>query len=243
MAAFRMAAFKRPAKQTTPAASDAAPKPHDVNDRRKNETRNAGALADARFRTLVGEAGWAQLPEPVRRRFSKCLAPDEALVYRGNVVATELSRAGCVFAFMARAIGAPLPLTDGATGPAVVSVVEDTQLGGQCWTRTYARPGRLPQTVHSAKRFRGETGLEEYVGYGIGMALEVAVEEQALVFRSAHYFLSIGRWRWRLPRLMEPGRMEIVHREEGGGTFSFRLRMTHPVLGVLVHQLANFRDT
>ncbi len=68
-------------------------------------------------------------------------------------------------------------LTNGATGPALVAVVEDERLGGQSWTRLYARPGRFPQTIHSAKRFRGPTGLEEYVGYGIGMALRVTVED------------------------------------------------------------------
>jgi hypothetical protein len=202
-----------------------------------------GTLSDARFRTLLGEAAWSRLPEPVRRRFSKRLAPGEMLLYRGRVVATELSRAGRILAFLARAIGAPLPLSDGAVGPAVVSVVEDARLGGQCWTRIYARPGRVPQTIHSTKRFRGETGLEEYVGYGIGMALVVAEDEGALVFRSSHYFVAIGRRQWRLPRLLEPGRMEVTHREEGGGTFSFRLRLTHPLLGPMVHQLAYFRDT
>jgi Domain of unknown function (DUF4166) len=199
-------------------------------------------LADTRFRTLVGEPAWARLPEPVRRRFSKRLVPGEALVYRGTVVATELSFAGRVLAFFARAIGSPLPVTNGATGPALVAVAEDDRLGGQCWTRMYARPGRFPQTIHSAKRFRGPTGLEEYVGYGIGMALYVTVEEGALVFRSDHYFVWVGNWRWRLPRVLEPGRMEITHRDEGGCTFSFRLALTHPLLGRIVHQLAYFQD-
>jgi hypothetical protein len=105
------------------------------------------------------------------------------------------------------------------------------------------RPGRFPQAIHSAKRFRGVTGLEEYVGYGIGMALRVTVEEGVLVFRSEHYFLQIGDWRWRWPKVLEPGRMEITHREEGGGMFSFRLDLVHPLLGRLVHQLACFHDT
>ncbi len=200
------------------------------------------SLSDARFRTLVGERAWAQLPEPVRQRFSKCLAPGEALLFRGRVVATELSLAGRMMAFLARAIGAPLPLTDGATGPAFVALVEDERLGGQSWTRIYVRPGRFPQTIHSAKRFRGPTGLEEYVGYGIGMALRVTVEDAALVFRSDHYFFGVGSWRWRWPKLLEPGRMEITHREEGDGRFSFRLALMHPLLGRVVHQLACFRD-
>jgi hypothetical protein len=199
-------------------------------------------LADLRFRTLVGEAAWARLPDAVCRRFSKCLSPEDAVFYRGKVVATELSRAGWLLAFLARAIGSPLPLTDGATGPALVVVTEDACLGGQSWTRIYTRVGRHPQTVHSAKRFCGSTGLEEYVGYGIGMALKVTVEDAALVFRSDHYFLALRRWRLRLPRLLEPGEMCITHRDEGSGAFSFLLALTHPLLGRLVHQLAYFLD-
>ena len=201
------------------------------------------ALADARFRRLVGDAQLGELPLAVRRRFSKRLAPGETALYRGQVVTIELSRAGRVLAFLGRAVGAPLPLTDGATGAAIVAVTEDEAAGGQLWTRSYARPGRFPQVVHSAKRFRGPTGLEEYVGCGIGMTLTVAVEERALVFRSSGYFLDLGAWRLKLPRWLAPGRMEIVHREEvAGGRFSFRLTLPHPRLGRLLHQLAWFED-
>jgi len=230
-----MAAFDERDTEQTHRPVRAAPERH--------QDRAGAALTDVRFRTLVGEESWGRLPEPVRRRFSKRLAPHEPLVYRGLVVATELSRAGRIMALLARLIGAPLPLADGATGPALVSVVEDERFGGQCWTRIYARPGRFPQTIHSAKRFGGVTGLEEYVGYGIGMALCVSVEAQALVFRSDHYFIELGSRRWRLAKALEPGRMEVTHQEEGGGTFSFRLRLTHPILGCIVHQLAYFRDT
>jgi hypothetical protein len=200
------------------------------------------ALGDLRFRALVGEAAWAELPEAVRRRFSKRLGPDDTVVYRGTVVATELSAVGRVLSFLARAIGGPLPLADGATGPALVVVTEDAPLGGQCWLRIYQRPGRFPQAIHSAKRFRGPTGLEEYVGCGIGMALRVSVEGGALIFRSAGYFLQLGRWRLRLPRALSPGSMQIEHRDEGGGTFAFSLALTHPLFGRLVYQLAYFRD-
>ena len=202
----------------------------------------SAAVGDLRFRTLVGEAAWAELPEAVRRRFSKCLAPEETLIYRGRVVDTRLSRAGRVLSFLARAIGAPLPLTDGATGPALVVVTEDPRLGGQSWLRIYTRPGRFPQAINSTKRFRGATGLEEYVGCGIGMSLRVTVEEGVLLFRSAGYFLEFGRWRLPIPRALNPGRMQIEHRDEGAGTFAFSLQLTHPLLGLLVHQLAIFGD-
>jgi hypothetical protein len=199
-------------------------------------------IEDLRFRTLVGERAWGELPEAVRRRFSKCLGPNEALVYQGLVTATRLSAAGRVLSFLSRAIGSPLPLTNGATGPAVVIVTEAAGLGGQSWLRIYARPGRFPQAIHSAKRFSGPTGLEEYVGCGIGMALRVSVEEEALAFRSAGYFLQLAGWRLPIPRILQPGQMQIVHRDLGAGSFEFSLSLTHRVFGLLVHQAAVFHD-
>jgi hypothetical protein len=199
-------------------------------------------IDDIRFRTLVGERAWGELPEAVRRRFSKCLGPSDAVVYQGVVTATRLAPAGRVLSFLARAIGSPLPLTDGATGPAVVIVTEDAGLGGQSWLRIYARPGHFPQAIHSAKRFSGPTGLEEYVGCGIGMALRVSVEEGTLAFRSAGYFLQLAGWRLAIPRFFQPGQMLIVHRDLGSGSFEFSLSLTHRLCGQLVHQVAVFRD-
>lgn len=199
-------------------------------------------LGDLRFRTLLGEAQWSRLHPAVRRRFSKLLAPGEVALYRGKVVATELSRAGRLLVLAARLIGAPLPLANGATGPAVVAVSEDRALGGQSWVRMYARSGRAPQVIHSAKRFRGPTGLEEHVGFGIGMSLTVAEEAGALAFRSSRYYVEIGGWRLWLPAALTPGRMTILHREEADASFSFHLVLDHPRLGRLIDQLACFRD-
>lgn len=202
---------------------------------------------DTRFRDLVGSAAWAELPPAVRRRFSKQFKTGEAILYNGHVVETRLSRLGRLLALVARAIGSPLPVPDGNTGAAAVSVIEDRTTGHQNWTRTYERAGRFPQTVHSMKRFAGPTGLEEYVGAGVGMSLALSVEDGALVFRSGHYFIELGRLRIRLPQLLSPGVMEIVHRDEPAyrglaNAFSFRLTLTHPVLGCLVHQLAYFKE-
>lgn len=200
------------------------------------------SAGDPRFRQLVGDAAWSELPAAVRRRFSKRLGADETAIYRGQVLSTRLSRAGRLLAWMARLIGAPLPLVDGATGPAAVVVSENPLLGGQTWLRIYNRAGRFPQAIHSAKRFQGPTGLEEYVGCGIGMTLRVTVEDRALVFRSADYFLEAGRWRFTLPKFLQPGQMCIVHRDRGDGSFDFGLQLCHPLLGRLVAQDAVFRD-
>jgi Domain of unknown function (DUF4166) len=202
---------------------------------------------DMRFCNLVGPDAWATLPEVVQNRFSKRFKRAEPVLYSGHVVETRHNAAGRVFAVIARLIGSPLPDAGEGVAAAAVSVIEDAETGYQNWTRTYERFGRFPQVVHSMKRFEGATGLEEYVGRGIGMALIVSVDNRSLVFRSTYYFIQVFGRRLRLPRALEPGVMEIVHRDEPNyvglnRAFSFRLTLTHPWLGCLVSQLAYFKE-
>jgi hypothetical protein len=197
---------------------------------------------DTRFRELAGADAWARLPEAVRQRFSRPIGPGGMRLFRGQVIATSLSRTGRILARMAVLVGRPLPDQDGATGPATVIVTESPTLGGQIWTRTYSRPGRRPQTINSVKCFAGPTGLEEHLGHGLIMSLSLGVEAGALVFRSAGYALGIGRRRLRLPHWLMPGTCTITHRDEGAGVFSFTLALDHPWLGRLAYQAALFEE-
>ena len=200
------------------------------------------AAYDARFRRLLSAGDWAQLPELVRRRFSKRLGAAQTALYRGRVVETRHSRLGWILAHVCRVVGAPLPLYRDADVPAVVSVSEDAISGGQCWTRIYGRKDGFPQVIHSAKRFAGPTGLEEYLGRKLGMALSVSAGANELVFRSAHYFLMLFGKRVKLPRWMGPGSTVVRHRDLGEGRFAFDLDVIHPLFGELVHQHAEFHD-
>lgn len=200
-----------------------------------------GELADLRFRALLPAEAWATLPVAVRRRFSRRMTAGTTVIYCGAVPAVRANAAGRLLAQAARLIGGPLPLVY-EPGASVVTVTEDGVGQGQVWTRLYARRSGFPQVIHSAKRFAGPTGLEEHVGAGVGMALTVAVESEALVFRSAFYFVTVLGRRLRLPRWVEPGRLTIVHRDLGGGAFAFTLALDHRWLGCLISQDAIFRD-
>ena len=197
---------------------------------------------DTRFRALVGEAAWRNLPAAVQKRFSKRLGQARLAIYSGVIEQVRFSRAGWLLAQSCRAIGAPLPLYRDIHVPATVSVSEDGDSGGQCWTRIYCRKHGFPQVIHSAKRFAGKSGLEEYLGRGVGMALKVVAMDDGLEFRSDHYFLDIGRIRLRLPHWIGPGRTVVRHKDLGGGRFQFSLQLVHPLLGELVYQSGEFRD-
>lgn len=197
---------------------------------------------DPRFRRLVGEPAWAGLPAAVQRRFAKRFGDTSVVLYPGIIEAVRFSRSGWLLAQLCRLIGAPLPLHSDCDVPATVAVSGDGASGGQCWTRIYGRHRGFPQVIHSAKRFAGPTGLEEYLGRGIGMALRVTVVDGGLEFRSDHYFLDIGKWRLRLPHWVGPGRTVVRHIDRGEGMFEFSLSLTHPLLGEMVFQSGLFRD-
>jgi uncharacterized protein DUF4166 len=197
-------------------------------------------LGDVRFRALMRAEDWASLPPAIRRRFSTRLAGGQTMVYAGEVLESWMSRAGWWLAQAARLIGGPLPLTRDAHVPSVVTVTEG--MGGQIWTRLYARRKGFPQIVHSSKRFAGPTGLEEYVGCGVGMTLTVYARDGALVFRSENYFLQLFGRRFFLPAWLSPGTLYVTHAELFDGKFSFTLRIFHPRFGLIIRQMAMFRE-
>ena len=200
------------------------------------------SVHDFRFRALLGSTKWDGLPPEVRRRFSKRLSGTEVALYRGMVVEMNMSALGWVLAQVCRLFGAPLPLNRNPGGGALVSVSEDSSKGGQCWTRIYSRPGQFPQVIHSAKRFCGPTGLEEYLGRGLGMALRVEALEDGIAFVSDHYFIQVAGRRIRIPRFLVPGVTRVTHRQVAGSSFVFGLELDHPRFGGLVNQQILFDD-
>lgn len=207
-----------------------------------NSPETLRELGDLRFRSLVGQMQWQQLPKAVRRRFSKRLKDGATAVYAGTVTQTRTRWAGHLLAQITRLIGSPLPrqLSIGAT--ATVTVSEDCPTNGQFWTRIYGRRDGFPQVIHSVKRFCGPTGLEEYVGFGIGMTLNVNCQADGIRFISDHYFLQLGKLRCRLPTWLTPGAVIVSHIDKSHGQFAFILQVNHPWLGELMYQEILFSD-
>jgi hypothetical protein len=205
-----------------------------------SSSAGSGAV-ETRFARLAGTS-WTQLPAPIRRRFSRHLAEGQRIVYLGDVAATHMTIVGRLVAQLARLVGAPLPLESGGCVPVTVIVTGSERLGGQVWTRIYERARGFPQVIQSVKRFGGATGLEEIVARGVGMRLRLSVRDRALVFRSAGYFIRCLGVQLSLPIWLTPGVIEVVHREESSGRFSFSLSVTHSLAGHVIDQLAFFRE-
>jgi len=206
-----------------------------------NSPSARACAVETRFARLAGE-DWIQLPAPIRRRFSRHVADGKRLVYFGEVAATHMTIVGRVVAQLARLVGAPLPLQASGCVPVTVIVTGSERLCGQVWTRIYNRARRFPQVIQSVKRFGGATGLEEIVARGVGMRLTLSVRDRALVFRSAGYFIRCLGVSFSLPDWLTPGVIEVIHREESCGQFSFSLSVTHLWAGHIIDQIAFFRE-
>lgn len=200
------------------------------------------AVGTSQFAALLPLGHWAKLPATVRHRFERKALAGAAITYAGEVVECRMTMAGWLLAQAARAIGAPLPLGRDTGVPATVCITDDRAGSGQYWSRHYGRAAGFPQVIQSAKRFAGPTGLEEYLGHGIGIALRLTTEDGALLFVGDHYFLRLFGVRLRWPRWLAPGELVIRHQDIGGGRFVFALDLVHPRFGELMHQVALFAD-
>jgi len=222
-------------------AFELAPVPGDDIEVR-TAPRSDPNLGDLRFRALLRDSEWSSLPPAIRRRFSKRMPCGGTTVYAGEVLETRMNVGGWLLAQALRLIGGPLPTVRCAHVPSVVTVTNDKSSGGQIWTRIYARRHGFPQVVHSSKRFAGPTGLEEYVGYGVGMSLDLRVREGALIFRSRDYFVQVFGRRFFLPAWLRPGELTVIHAEVPDGRFSFTLQLMHPRFGLMLRQMALYRE-
>ena len=204
--------------------------------------QKAAKLQDNRFQALLQSSAWQQLPSAVQKRFSKRVKGGDSTVYVGQITQMRMSALGRTLANILRMIGAPLPLKVDIGTPSIVSVTEDAIEGGQIWTRLYANRRGFPQMIHSAKRFRGNTGLEEYIGFGLNMALATRVVNRALCFESAGYSLDVLGKRFPLPRFLTPFDLVVKHEDIDSDKFAFSLRLTAPWCGELIYQKGIYRE-
>ncbi len=200
-------------------------------------------LGDLRFSGLLGLEAWKKLPDAIQKRFSHRLRAGQTAIYTGTIDQIMMSRSGRILAHALRIIGAPLPLRIETGVAAIVTVTEDGKTGGQIWSRLYTSRNNFPQITQSSKRFSGPTGLEEYIGFGITMALTARTTHKAMIFESAGYSLNFWKFRLALPHFMTPGQVTVTHEDLSDGTFRFTLQLVHPHLGTLVGQSGVFHES
>jgi hypothetical protein len=191
------------------------------------------------FRSLVGDAAWAELPAAVQARFDAA-AHERPRVYPG-VMEVRASRFGRLIAQLCRLVGTPLAPWRGRD-VSVAVLTWPAAAGGLVWDRTYAFEGHQPITITSTKLMTKNGRLLEVALGGLGMRLATSVEAGALVFRSRGYFWRVAGLRLPIPAWLTPGAALVIHHDQGGGAFTFSMRFVHALAGETLFQEGRFRD-
>ena len=190
----------------------------------------------------VGAPGWWRLKPEIQRRFAADVKAGQVTCYDGVMSEVSCSLAGWLLAQVCRLLGTPLATAAGRDVPTTVLVYPDPGGAGTVWDRIYFFPEKRPVTVRSSKVLDEQDRLLERVGGGFGMLLRVFEQDGALHMVSRRYFLEWRGRRLSLPDLLSPGTAHVIHSDEGGGLFRFRLTIAHRLLGTLIFQDGLFSD-
>ena len=208
-----------------------------IEEGRRTRGIDRGAPDDT-YKALLGPLQWRRLKPEVKARFSTKPAVGTAIRYAGNMKVRR-SFCGALFAQFCRLIGTPLAPYAGEN--ALVDVaLEIDPAGGVEWRRHYRFSRHREALVSSTKRVNGDGVLEEHVGRGFSMQLEVFEQQGDLHFVSRDYHWQLGKFKVRLPALLTPGVTRVIHEQISGERFRFILRVTHPWLGETFFQEGEF---
>ncbi len=205
----------------------------------KTPTNNG--VKELRFRNLLTKSEWAGLPATTTARFGKYLADGQTKHYRGHVINTDMNFFGKCLSTVMRLFNAPLPTETDNTG-AVAHVTVTGENGAQIWNRKYSSNKSAAQLISSRKQFTGPTGLEEMLGYGIGITLKLTADAESIFFTADRFFMTFFGRRVYLPAFATPGHLTITHTDLGNGNFCFGMTLTHRLFGNLVNQNVLFTD-
>ena len=197
---------------------------------------------DNTYQNLLGSSQWLKLKPEIRKRFSVKPLMHSSIRYVGMMDVVKFNFMGWMFAQVCRLIGTPLAPYEGENIPMDIELVIHESTGGVSWNRTYKFNSGKITTVRSIKCLYSAGQLEEHIGFGFSMKLEVFERNGDLFFVSKDYLLRIGSLEVHLPRFITPGITTVSHEQISGARFRFTLSVVHPVFGETIYQIGEFRS-
>lgn len=191
--------------------------------------------------TLLGSAAWKRLPQRVRNRFATSVAAGEQVVYAGVMERVEANFFGKIVAWAGLLAGAPVVTKTGHNVTCDVCLFHDDRRGGTVWQRNYQFAGKKHTAATTKRADVNGMGLECF-GRGFGMKLNIFERDGALCFVSRQFYVEVLGWRFVFPKILQPGCMEVVHRDLDGGKFRFSMTLRHRVFGMMLYQDGVFED-
>ncbi|MBN8530305.1 MAG: DUF4166 domain-containing protein [Alphaproteobacteria bacterium] len=183
---------------------------------------------------------WSCLSPATRKRFET--DPDTTVFYEGVMSEVRCSPLGRLIALLGRCLGSPLIPHSGRDIPIHVMVYKKPGHPDIFKKRIYDFLGKQPFTVETRMRTDDDGRFVEYAGLGLGMIMELSVEEGGLYFHGRGYVWDTPLGRVPVPAWLSPGLAHVEHRDGEPGSFRVRIEMRHPWFGVTFVQDGVFQE-
>ena len=194
------------------------------------------------FKKILGSE-WHKLHPDIRRRFDKNPVPGTPLNYHGIMSELTCSKVGRLLGHLTQRLigGALIPFND-ANFPVDIQVYSKHGCPSIFKQRIYHLHGRKPIQFTSFMQESDKGEVLEYVGMGLGMKLQIRVQDGDLYFTSDGYFWEVFGWRIPLPGILTPGKTFLCHRNDNPEQFNIRIEIRHCLVGTTFTQAGVFRE-
>jgi Domain of unknown function (DUF4166) len=196
------------------------------------------------LRHCLGEKGWELLHPIIQQRFDRSCQMGAGLYYRGTMHELRCAWLLCLVGrLILPFIRSPLVPFNGVDIPVNVHVYVSSNQEKIVKERVYYLRDRLPFALISSMQASKNGTILEHVGWGLGVELQLNEKNGGLEFVSKQYFWEVGRWCFRIPDFLTPGRAYILHSQlENPQEFGLHFEVRHPLFGVVFLQHGVFQE-
>ena len=174
---------------------------------------------------------WEQLGDVVKRHYD--MTPGETTEMQIEGVMDEVyhSLFAKLFLLPGRIFGALVPYRGKLIATEVRNWTTAENDQAMFWHRTLHFPKKGDVIFRSRMEHVGNDEIIEFVKFGMGIRMQMSVEDSALVFNSLGYLWQLGSLKLPIPSWLILGDARIVERPVSNQDFYIEFTMDHPILG------------
>ncbi|MCG8425867.1 MAG: DUF4166 domain-containing protein, partial [Chromatiales bacterium] len=156
---------------------------------------------------------------------------DTQMTINGHMDEVYHSNIAKLFLLPGRLFGALVPYKGKNIATEVKNWTTTNNSSAMFWHRTLLFPGRHPVIFKSRMEHIQKNEIIEFVKYGMGIRMQMSVEEKALVFKSIGYTWKLGSLHLPIPNWMILGDATIIEKALSDEQFHIDFQIIHPLLG------------
>jgi len=174
---------------------------------------------------------WNDLADIVKQHYDITPGTPSNMVIKGVMDEVYHSPIAKLFLLPSRIFGALVPYKGTNIPTEVKNWTTTDNLSAMFWHRTLDFPNKPAVVFKSRMEHVQGNEIIEYVRYGMGIRMQMSVEESALIFKSIGYVWKLGGMTIPIPAWAILGNARIIEKAISEDEFFIDFNITHPIFG------------